>query len=109
MSKLIVTKPADFLSVARSRPVGSKAPSEKPKRATGKPSARASLPVKPENIVRNLALAVWIERQIDSGEFANYAAAAKRLGVSRARVSQLLKVTALPQELINGLLVSSDR
>jgi len=42
-----------------------------------------------ERCERQLALAVWIERKIEAGELRNYAHAARVLGVSRARVSQI--------------------
>jgi len=43
---------------------------------------------------RQLALAHWIERKIEAGELRNYAHAAAVLGVSRARVSQIVGMLA---------------
>ena len=48
--------------------------------------------------LRQIALARLIEERIASGEFASLADAARRCGVSRARVSQVVTIsTQLPQ------------
>lgn len=46
-------------------------------------------PIKLSGNARQLALAYWIERQIEAGRHKNYAHAARVLGVSRARMSQV--------------------
>jgi hypothetical protein len=46
----------------------------------------------PRRDQRRLALAVAIERLIDQGAVKNYAEVARRLGVSRARVTAIVKV-----------------
>jgi predicted XRE-type DNA-binding protein len=43
-----------------------------------------------ERRLRELALAHWIERAIEDGRLSNYAHAAAVLGVTRARVSQIV-------------------
>ena len=53
------------------------------------------LPKPPSRIARMLALAHKIERAIESGELRDYADAARRLGVNRARVSQLANLLLL--------------
>lgn len=53
--------------------------------------------------VRQLALAYHLEALVETGVLPDYAEAARRLGVSRARVSQLLRLRYLPartQELL---------
>jgi len=69
-------------------------------RPTPKPIARP-----PSRTARMLALAYYIERKIDAGEIESYADAARRLSISRARVSQVmaLRTLAIPtQEAILG-------
>ena len=61
---------------------------EPPTRSTPrKPASRAA---------RMLALAYFIERNIDTGDLQDYAHAARLLGVSRARVSQIARLVTLP-------------
>lgn len=45
---------------------------------------------------RNLALAYWIDSLVRSGEVADLAAVARLCGVSRARVSKVTSLMALP-------------
>ena len=69
-------------------------------RPTPKPMAQP-----PSRAARMLALAYYIERKIDTGEIESYADAARRLSISRARVSQVmaLRTLAIPtQEAILG-------
>ena len=59
----------------------------------------------------SLALAYKIERMIDAGELESYADAARRLGLSRARVTQIMDLMGLPVEvqeavLLGGAMVS---
>lgn len=54
---------------------------------------------------RNLALAYWIDHLIRSGEVADLAAVARICGVSRARISNVVSLTAmaaLEQERLVG-------
>ncbi|MCC6406438.1 MAG: hypothetical protein IT453_04690 [Planctomycetes bacterium] len=69
---------------------------------------------KPPPIVRNpgpsrearaLALAHWIERRTDSGDLADYATAARALGLSRSRLTQVMNMLLLPVETQEKLLL----
>lgn len=60
----------------------------------------------PARIAVTLALAHTIQRAIDSGEIRDQAEAARRLGVTRARITQLIDLTLLApdlQETVLGL------
>ncbi len=52
-----------------------------------------------------LALAYYVERLVDQGTVASYADAARQLGVSRARMSQILNLLNLPPKVQEGLLL----
>jgi len=53
---------------------------------------------------------VWIERQIEAGRVASYAEMARVLGVSRARVTQLVGLVLRPVGVREGwLVVREDR
>ncbi len=54
---------------------------------------------------RMLALAHYVERLVEQGTVASYADAARQLGVSRARMSQILNLLNLPPRLQEGLLL----
>ena len=62
-----------------------------PRTIAPKPSADAASP-SPSPAMLRLALAHYIERCIEVGAITNYAEAARRLGVSRARVTQVVGV-----------------
>ncbi len=64
--------------------------------ATPKPQA--------SRIARMLALAHFVERQIEAGELKDYADAARRLGVSRARISQVVDLVNLAPSIQEGIL-----
>ena len=53
-------------------------------------------PAEPSPTARLLALAYWIERQVQAGAFKDYREAAKRLGISHARVSQITGLLMVP-------------
>ena len=55
-----------------------------------KPVETAPKAVKASRAARRLALAYFIERAIDSGLMTDYADAARRLGVTRARLTQVM-------------------
>ena len=68
------------------------------------PPAEPSTPP-PTRTARMLALAYHVEALIDSGKLRDYADAARRLGVSRARMTQVSNLRWLPcavQERILG-------
>ena len=52
-----------------------------------------------------LALAHYVERLVEEGAVASYADAARQLGVSRARMSQIQNLLNLPPRLQEGLLL----
>ncbi len=54
---------------------------------------------------RMLALAHYVERLVEQGTVASYADAARQLGVSRARMSQILNLLNLPPRVQEGLLL----
>ena len=79
-----------------------------------KKSIEASLELEPPcRAARMLALAHHIELLIDAGELADYAAAARVLGLTRARVTQvmnlLLLAPAIQQPVVLGDLNLTER
>ncbi len=52
-----------------------------------------------------LALAHYVERLVEQGSVKSYADAARQLGVSRARMSQILNLLNLPPRVQEGLLL----
>ena len=60
---------------------------------------RSTKPSGPSRAARMLALAHHIERQIDDGVIADYAAAARALGVTRARLTQVMNLLLLAPEI----------
>ena len=56
---------------------------------------------------RQLALAYWIDREIEAGNVRNYAEVARFLGLSRARLTHIMDLTLLPipeqEELLLGI------
>lgn len=74
---------------------------EEPPGPTPPPPAPARRPAK---VARMLALAHHVQWAIDRGEVADAATVARRLGVTRARVSQLLDLCPLAPEIQEGLL-----
>ncbi len=52
-----------------------------------------------------LALAHYVERLVDEGTVRSYADAARQLGVSRARMSQVQNLLNLPPRVQEGLLL----
>jgi hypothetical protein len=61
---------------------------------------------RPSRIARNLALAYWIERRIEDGSLKGYADAARQLGVTRARVAQIVDLALLPPPVQEALLLA---
>lgn len=65
----------------------------------GKPPAEPKPPrtsVHVDRKARRLALAYLIERRIDAGSLRDYAEAAERLGLTRARLTQVMDLLLLP-------------
>ncbi len=65
-----------------------------------KPSTR---PV--SRAARMLALAHYVERLVEQGTVASYADAARQLGVSRARLTQIMNLLSLSSRVQEGLLL----
>ncbi len=78
-----------------------------------KPKKKPDAPPPPEKpgtrpvsrAARMLALAHCVERPVEEGSVASYADAARQLGVSRARMSQVLNLLNLPPRVQEGLLL----
>ena len=56
----------------------------------------APAPVSP--VARRLALAYYVERCLDAGLIQSYAEAARKLGITRARMTQVMDLLILPAE-----------
>lgn len=59
----------------------------------------------PARIARSLALAHALQRRVDAGEFSDYAAAARALGFTRARLTQIMDLLLLAPEIQHEILV----
>jgi hypothetical protein len=58
----------------------------------------------PAHVARQLALAHSLQRRVDSGEFADYAAMARALGFTRARVTQIMGLLLLAPSIQEDIL-----
>lgn len=76
------------------------------RRKAGPP--RRPKPAGPPRIVETLRKAIKWRRQLDAGEIPNQAAIARREGVTRARVTQVLGLLRLPEETRNRILAMSE-
>lgn len=72
-----------------------------------KPVETAPMVVKASRAARRLALAYFIERAIDSGLLVDYADAARRLGVTRARLTQVMDSAVAPVAEQEAVLVGA--
>lgn len=63
-------------------------------------------PIKIPQAAKDLALGHRIVRAVESGEVRDYSEAARRLGVSQARVSQLVAITFLVPDLQKEVLAA---
>ena len=63
---------------------------------------------RPTRIALQLALAYRIQGAIEQGEIKDQVEAARRLGMTRARVSQLLNLKLLAPEIQESILLSDD-
>ena len=74
---------------------------------------KPSLPPGPCRVARLLSLAHHIEAQIESGELADYAQASRSLGLTRARLTQVMNLLLLAPEIqeriLTGDLRATDR
>ena len=69
------------------------------------PTGRGSPGVVRDRLARRLALAHLVERLIDACKLDDYAHAARVLGVSRARLSQLMDLLLLPPDVQERVLL----
>ena len=92
MSKVTVT----YKIKAKKRKPEKKPDAPPPEQPATRPVSRAA---------RMLALAHYVERLVEEGVVASYADAARQLGVSRARISQILNLLNLPPRVQEGLLL----
>ena len=76
-------------------------PVAEPARSRSAPSQAVS------RAARQLALAYYIERLIEAGEVQGYAEAARLLGVTRARVTQLANILLLPPGIQESIVADS--
>ena len=83
------------LRAAKSRSVRAVAGADPPK-----PVSRAA---------RMLALAHHVERLVEAGELSGYAEAARSLGLTRARLTQVMKLLLLAPEIQHALLLGELR
>ncbi len=82
------------------------------KQAPCRPVTRAANSPKPRGpslTARMLALAHHIERRIDAGAIPDYATAARALGVTRARLTQLMNLLLLIPEIQQQVLLGCQR
>jgi alkylated DNA nucleotide flippase Atl1 len=69
--------------------------SVKPGAGAPAPAARPHGRARAPRLARQLALAHWIERAIESGEVASYGAVARALGLTQPRVTQVMGLLLL--------------
>ncbi len=76
------------------------------------PKARSATPAiaKPgaTRIARMLAMVYFIERQLEAGAIRDYAEAARRLGISRARMTQVMNLLTLPTATQEDILAGTE-
>lgn len=77
-------------------------------RPAGGEAAASSIPAGPPRAVRLLALAISIQQAIDRGEIRDLADAARRLGLSRARLTQIGDLALLSPRIQEALLMAAD-
>lgn len=72
--------------------------------ARKKEAAVVAAPRYPARVARQLALAHTLDRRVRSGEFGDYAAMARGLGLTRARVTQLMDLLLLAPDIQEEIL-----
>jgi hypothetical protein len=60
--------------------------------------------LRPASMARQLALAHALQRQVDAGEFTNYADLARALGFTRARVTQIMDLLLIAPDIQEEIL-----
>ncbi len=80
---------------------------------TSPPVAKPADSRRVSRAARMLALAHYVERLVESGELRSYSEAARKLGVTRARISQIIDLINLPpavqEQILRGQLEVSER
>lgn len=71
--------------------------------------SRSEKAIRAYSLARQIALAHFIEELIESGELASYAEAAARLGLTRARLSQVADLVLLAPEIQAAVLLRDLR
>jgi len=91
---------------ARRRPTCNGTPLGKsPTKAEASAYEAQSRPQRPvSRIARQLALAHYVERQVEAGVIKDYAEAARILGMSRGRMAQVMNLRYLPIDVQEGVL-----
>lgn len=93
-------------------PAAASAPTEK-RPPCPTPAERSPTPPPAARAARQLALAHYIERLVGTGEIADYAAIARRLDLTRARLTQVVALTSLSpriqERILDGALRVSER
>ena len=64
-------------------------------------------PKQPTRLARMLALAHLVERKVESGELKDYAEAARTLGISRARMTQVMNLLVLSPKTQEAVLLGT--
>jgi hypothetical protein len=82
-------------------------------RPPSRPASHASQAPAPSPVAQRLALAYAIERAIESGRVKNLAEVSRRLGITRARATQIIALLHSPspvqEDLLLGKLITSER
>jgi len=87
------------MSTVKYRVSFNKKPSQKPHKNPAQPSRAA----------RQLALAYYIERLIESGDIKNYSEAAQKIGVTRTRMTQIRNLLNLSPRIQETILLGESR
>jgi len=93
MSGMTVTYRASFRTARRAPVDQDGAPPEQTARA------KQDGPAPPCRAARQLALAHWVERRLDDGTFKSHADAARRIGITQGRMTQLMNLLLLAPEI----------
>ena len=71
-------------------------------------ATQAARAAPPTALAMRLALAHYVERCIEDGTLASYADAARRLGITRARMTQVMDLLLLPGAESESILAGSS-
>ncbi len=79
----------------------------KPRQRHRQKRSRGKHPIAP--VVQTIVLAFQIEKAIQDGRARDYAHAAEQLGMTRARVSQIMRLLRLPPPVIETILLADPK